>query len=254
MALAAAPGLNVSGEPGLTRMFSRGALHLSCGQRTSTHAHYAWKLHLGLDAPVWVDSPQLKVPPSAGARALLVPPNFTHATGAVGCSLAVFMAPGTRGAPWRDDGRPRVLEQRQVDRLMSVGVLDEDRTGGGVFVEHLARELFPHAISEIDSRVAFCLRRLHEDPDHKLSWLARETGVSLDHLSRLVRRETGLVLRRHVLWSRLLRALAQPPGSLASAAVGAGFSDHAHLTRTFRACLGRVPSEFDAPPQIVAPW
>jgi transcriptional regulator GlxA family with amidase domain len=42
--------------------------------------------------------------------------------------------------------------------------------------------------------------------------------------------------------------------SVAAAAAAAGFSDHAHMTRSYRAMLGRLPSEFTEPPDVVAPW
>lgn len=253
MALGARRGLNVSGEAGVSRMFSRAALHLSRGQRTTSHAHYAWKLHVGLDAPVWLESAQLSVAPTAGVRGILVPPNFEHATGAVGCSLAVFIAPGSRAAPWRGDDRPLVLEGRVTARLLHMGLRDADRRQEDL-VDQIARELFSRGDKLADPRVAYSLEQLHLDPGFGLGALAEACGVSLDHLSRLVRRDTGLVLRRHVLWSRLLRALAQPATGLANLAAHAGFADHAHLTRTFRACLGRAPSDFTNPPQIVAPW
>ncbi|MGE0328644.1 MAG: helix-turn-helix domain-containing protein [Polyangiaceae bacterium] len=102
--------------------------------------------------------------------------------------------------------------------------------------------------------MAFCLHQLHAHPGQGLRSLAASTGLTLDHLSRLVSRETGLVLRRHVLWSKLRRALTLRGGNLASVAQGAGFADHAHLTRTFRAFLGRAPSDFASPPEIIAPW
>ncbi|MCA9641857.1 MAG: helix-turn-helix transcriptional regulator [Polyangiaceae bacterium] len=247
-------GLNVSGEAGVARVFSQAALHLSRGERTTTHAHYAWKLHLGLDAPVWLNCPELKLPPAAGVRGILIPPNLSHSTGAVGGSIAVFFAPGSRHAPWRDDARPRLLDGRMVDRLLSLPLDTADGRQGSEVVELCAEELFPRGVENVDSRVAHCLRALQADPGKGLGALARDCGVSLDHLSRLVRRETGLVLRRHVLWGRLLRALTLPGGNLASVAQAAGFADHAHMTRTFRACLGRAPSEFVTPPEVVAPW
>lgn len=183
-----------------------------------------------------------------------MPPNVSHSTGAVGTSLAVFIAPGSRGAPWRDDGRPRILAARAADRLLRLPLSVSEGARGADLIELCAEELFPRGNCLVDSRVAFCLQRLHAHPGQGLGSLAASTGLTLDHLSRLVSRETGLVLRRHVLWSKLLRALTLRGGNLASVAQGAGFADHAHLTRTFRAFLGRAPSDFASPPEIIAPW
>ena len=63
-------------------------------------------------------------------------------------------------------------------------------------------------------------------------------------------RADGPRRRRHA--NRAIAATATC--TLAAAALAAGFADHAHLTRTYRAYLGRTPSEFKAPPDVVAPW
>jgi len=80
--------------------------------------------------------------------------------------------------------------------------------------------------------------------------------TELDRLSRLITLNTGLRLRQHVLWNRLLCVLSSNAAysNISVAAFGGGFADHAHLTRTFRAFLGRVPSEFRAPPDALERW
>jgi AraC-like DNA-binding protein len=54
----------------------------------------------------------------------------------------------------------------------------------------------------------------------------------------------GIPFRRFVLWSRMRQAVAstQAGRDLTEAAVDAGFSDSAHLSRTFRAMFGLSPS------------
>jgi AraC-like DNA-binding protein len=44
----------------------------------------------------------------------------------------------------------------------------------------------------------------------------------------------------------LVRLRSEPLGSLTELAVESGYADHAHLTREFRALMGRAPSEFRA--------
>lgn len=84
MTRSAAARLNDSGEEGLTRLFRRGAVHFSERSSTSRHAHYAWKVHVGIDAPVWLDVGGRRIE----APVLVVPPNLLHATGAHGVSFA----------------------------------------------------------------------------------------------------------------------------------------------------------------------
>src|SRR6187551_2524738 len=109
--------LNDSGEDGLSRIFEQGALHHSRGQHTSLHSHYAWKVHIGLDAPVWVETESRTVDQQAGARVIVVPPGVEHRTGAVGWSLALFFAPGSRGLPFRDSTGALVLTGSAADRF-----------------------------------------------------------------------------------------------------------------------------------------
>lgn len=255
MSRASTRGLNDSGEEGTTRLFGGGALHWSRTQRTSRHAHYAWKIHVGLDAPVWAHASGRRID---GAPVLVVPPNVEHATGAVGWSVAVFVAPGSRGTSLRGASEPRVVTGTQARRIADLcRAFDlESRAATPDFADALAIEAFDEPGRPVDRRVARALQSLRLQPQLDTKRLAASLGLSLDRLSRLISRQTGLPLRRHVVWSRLIRGLSttRRHTSLAAAAVEAGFSDHAHMTRTYRAYLGRAPSEFSAPPDVLAPW
>lgn len=253
--LSGAEAPRLAGEDGTARLIPRAALHLSRGQSTSRHSHPAWKVHVGLDAPVWLESSGASFPSSAGARVVVVPPNVPHATGAVGWSLAVFVAPGSRGTPWKWQGAPWVASGAEAGRAIELcrGGLCEP-SDCDAFVADLARAALPQVSTSIDGRVREALDQLRTNPDFGLPALAAHCELSLDRLSRLAIQQTGLPLRRHVLWSRLLRAFTYATQPVASMAFSAGFSDHAHLTRTYRAHLGRVPSQFDRPPEVIAPW
>jgi hypothetical protein len=93
--------LNDSGEEGLTRIIRGGAIHYSRGQRTTYHSNYAWKIHVGVDAPVWLKDSSGLVDATVGARVVVSPPGVAHSTGALGLSCAIFVAPGQRSTPWR---------------------------------------------------------------------------------------------------------------------------------------------------------
>lgn len=250
--------LNESGEHGEACVVRAGAVHTSRSQRTTQHAHHAWKVHVGLDAPVWLE------PSDCGAvseaRVLVVPPNVQHATGARGWSVALFFEPGSRATPWRETGGAYAIDGARARRL--VGLVSEamasSRVDIGGFVDQVAREAFAPAtpVRSLDVRVGAALAVLRRDVDVDLGLLASTLRVSLDRLTHLVSEHTGMPLRRHTLWQRVLRVLdaGSRPASLAAAAVEAGFSDHAHMTRSFRRFLGRVPSEFRVPPRVIQPW
>lgn len=74
--------------------------------------------------------------------------------------------------------------------------------------------------------------------------VASEVGLSPSRLAALFREQTGLTMRRFVLWTRLRLAVAEIVRGtpLTAAALGAGFADSAHLARTFRRMFGATLS------------
>ncbi len=240
--------------------FEKGALHHSRGQSTSLHSHYAWKLHVGLDAPVWVETENGSIGLEAGARVIVVPPGVEHRTGAVGWSLAVFLAPGSRGLPWRNSTGTFAMTGAAAARLVTTcrafDVTEREATPDfAAQVADAVRGQVGNAAG-VDGRVEAALDRLQQAPEITLPSLARSVGLSLDRLSRLMGQETGLCLRRHVLWNRVIGFLSSSGeyNTLSAAAVSAGFSDHAHMTRSCRQFLGRAPSEFRSPPDAINRW
>lgn len=76
-----------------------------------------------------------------------------------------------------------------------------------------------------------------------LAALARETGYHRDHLTRKLKRETGLGLRAHRDQLRLSAAQTalRETSSVADAATRAGFEDPNYFSRWFRRQTGRTP-------------
>jgi AraC-like DNA-binding protein len=101
----------------------------------------------------------------------------------------------------------------------------------------------------LDPRIARVLGRFAEGAP-SLSELAAETGLSTSRFRHLFAEATGIPYKRYALQRRIQRAarsLAEGR-SVAAAAHAAGFSDEAHLSRTFRQTFGvRVRDAFVAP-------
>lgn len=97
----------------------------------------------------------------------------------------------------------------------------------------------------MDARVAAVIAHLraHLEQRHAAAALGRYVGLSAHRLMHLFRDSTGLPLRRYALWLRLRTALAAAlkGASLTEAAHAAGFSDSAHLSRSFREHFGLPP-------------
>ena len=81
--------------------------------------------------------------------------------------------------------------------------------------------------------------------NRNLEEVAAAAACSPFHLARLFKRQTGMTIRGYRLRLRLatvLQDLADGSMDLTESALRAGFSDHSHMTTSFRATFGRTPS------------
>lgn len=99
----------------------------------------------------------------------------------------------------------------------------------------------------VDLRVARVLELLKAAPGQAplpLRELAAVACLSPDRLTHLFREQTGLSIKRYLLWAKVRRAIqllavGQP---LTEAALSGGFTDAAHMSRTFQRYFGLPPS------------
>jgi AraC-like DNA-binding protein len=87
--------------------------------------------------------------------------------------------------------------------------------------------------------------RLANSAGSSLDSLAALSGLSRSRFMHAFTESVGVPLRPYVLWLRLQQAMCELMGgaNVTTAAQNAGFSDAAHLTRTFRRMLGLTPTE-----------
>jgi AraC-like DNA-binding protein len=97
--------------------------------------------------------------------------------------------------------------------------------------------------------VSLVLKHLREklgiSHDVSLRTLAGISGLSQSRFMHVFTEAMGVPLRPYVLWLRLQRACCDlmAGATVTAAAHSAGFSDAAHLTRTFRRMLGMTPTD-----------
>lgn len=106
-----------------------------------------------------------------------------------------------------------------------------------------------------DSRVATIVGQMRQPNDAKLEAIASKVGLSHSRLSHLFTSTVGGAPARYRRWRRLWIAaeLLGRGERIVDAALDAGFSDAAHLTRTFVEMLGITPGLFQASEVIVLP-
>jgi AraC family transcriptional regulator len=216
--------------------------------RNDWHSHHAFqltfslggefKLHLRdrcLDGPCAVVAPDA---PHAFEASGLIAHLFVEPESRAGRALLAMM----KGQPaatigsdlaWDASALIRSAFEHPVESgnaLREVGMRICNRIGGGT------RTVDP------DRRVRHMVKWAGENLERPLGMkeAAVDVGLSSSRASHLFVEETGLPFRTYVLWLRLVRAVdAHARGlSLTDAAQEGGFSDSAHLSRTFKRMFG----------------
>ena len=97
----------------------------------------------------------------------------------------------------------------------------------------------------VDDRISAALEFLRAEPQaySSIGALSARVHLSPSRFAHLFKEVVGVPVRRYVLWMKLRRALelALAGDSLTTAALSAGFSDGAHLSRSVRSLLGFAP-------------
>jgi AraC-like DNA-binding protein len=145
------------------------------------------------------------------------------------------------GAP----GDPLLIEEsviRLAARVLVRAAGVSDRPGARERVSARAARL--HREHAEYAREILARRYRHSS---SLEELARLVGVSVFHLCRVFRRETGLTLHEYQTELRLRHALGRLPeggAHLTRIALDVGFSSHSHFTAAFRRRFGVTPSAY----------
>lgn len=105
----------------------------------------------------------------------------------------------------------------------------------------------PPEAGALDARVVAMLERMHSDVAHgtvPLQALAQQSCLSPDRVTHLFREQTGLSIKRYLLWLKVRRALPHIHAGrpLAECALLGGFTDAAHMSRTYRQLFDVAPS------------
>lgn len=215
------------------------------------HRHHAAQLALGLHDRLRVRGGQDQSWQEAAA--FYVPPDVPHEfdAGDTPCAL-LYLDP--EGRECEDachrfgGGRIRLLDNQELPLATLQRLASGD--GNPPDAEQACRELLGQGVStlrrNLDPRLQRALTWLDEHLADELGnrAVAHAAGVSESWLSHHFGDRVGVPIRRYVLWRRLRLAIEAALGgaSLTDAAHAAGFSDSAHLTRTFRETFGVAPS------------
>ncbi|HET9947669.1 MAG TPA: AraC family transcriptional regulator [Longimicrobiales bacterium] len=225
----------------------------AAGPPVAPHAHHAVQITVGLDGPVrfrhrdgeWIEM-----------RGAVVLPDVLHGFDSLGrvCAM-LFVDPESSEGRWlRDSIETPILEvgaasvAEHLPALLAFPRERPDATTAARIVTGLVRSLCagPPPLTKMDPRMEKALEVIRRSGVRNLPLedAARCVFLSPSRFAHLFKEEVGLPFRRYVLWRKRSRAMEEfgRGANLTHAAHAAGFSDSAHLTRTWRQMLGMSPT------------
>jgi AraC family transcriptional regulator len=229
---------------------------IGIGKSTGTvppHAHHAIQIALSLDTPIRFRGSDGDWQRCNGA---IVLPDAVHSFDGAGALAAMlFVDPECREGRWLrrsltetitvvpPERIERCLPELDVFRQTILGARETAQLVTSV-VHNLCVGPPPHRA--LDERIvrALAFIREREAATIPIAEVAKKVFLSPSRFAHLFTEEVGVPFRRYVLWRKLSRALLAVGrgSSLSAAAHASGFSDAAHLTRTFNQMYGMAPS------------
>ncbi len=216
--------------------------------KTRPHAHHAVQVTLSLRGWFTLETSDQQVRDPVAA----VAPDTEHAFQAEGAVAQLFVDPDARtgrelqralfsraplvSVPGLADLRRQLLAAFDAPRRKDQTLIELGRAVVAALAPDGERDLRPDA--RVRRMSTWAAARLGAPVS--LVDAAAHVGLSTGRARHLFVEQTGLPFRTYLLWQRLTKAVELFAGgsSLTDAAHGAGFSDSAHLSRTFRRMFG----------------
>ena len=214
------------------------------------HSHHALQLEVGLEKPFKIFYGQ----DCQECRFAIIPPNVPHRIDDGGSLQAIiYLEPEYKISKLLEEkyyqsGDIRKLNFQTIEPYIGmlqvlgnkIHTCDEVKNLLGNILNSLAGDYSSNEI--LDKRIKKVIEICKRTPEKKIPTrvLANKVSLSEGRLTHLFKDQVGIPIRRYLLWLRLSDALMQlsKGGSFTDAAHYAGFSDAAHLSRTYRKMYG----------------
>ncbi|PJZ45915.1 helix-turn-helix transcriptional regulator [Leptospira brenneri] len=224
----------------------------TAGIVTEPHSHYAVSILVSLtDTFQLYDKENLAIE----SRGIIIPPNYYHKLdGSHSEMLIIQLDPKSDEYKRIEmDETPKTIEKEIRSKIKA---LAEPLFGETLTCES-ARSIYNQILSllgsktiskKYDERIEMAIKKIKKEIPSPvtLTELSEISGISTDRFMHLFKENMGIPLRQYLLWQRLHIAakLLQSGENLTTASHAAGFSDQAHLSRTFKKMFGVKPSLF----------
>jgi AraC-like DNA-binding protein len=183
--------------------------------------------------------------------AALVRPDAVHEVDAMNTTVLIGFVDSESGLgkalEERIEGEISSIPEKEVARWRaSLGSsLTESRVERWVRTQLLHKRRAVRIHPRVNRALKYLREELAASSDFSLKNLSDISGLSQSRFMHVFTESVGVPLRPYILWLRLQRASCDlmAGASATAAAHNAGFSDAAHLTRTFRRMLGMTPTD-----------
>lgn len=227
-------------------------LFLGHGLHTDFHSHHASSLLISMEEDAQFGIMLEEDGPLFSHSGLLINPGKRHRLlGNTAKMLVLQVVPEMYRFPAED---LQILDPELVRQIRALGTglfeLDCDDASRRFFQ---MIELFHHGSTSgtgtakaLDPRIAASLDHIHSSLPEILSIheLAIGADLSEHRFMHLFKKQVGIPVRRYALWARMQKAafMLKDGRTLTEAAHEAGFSDSAHMSRSFKELFGITPS------------
>ena len=215
---------------------------------TESHQHHAIQIAFGLREKFHIrilDS-------SIRTRSIIVASDAKHQSiGNFGAQVLLYIEPESDFGRMVDDKLTAscLILDWPESFFSSLRAMVRERTLGIKSLQNLMLNFWnePELRPETDVRIAKALHFIEDSPQKKLriAALAAHLTLSQSRLQHLFKQHVGISIKRYLLWKRLIDGINSVINGLdfSTAHYEAGFSDGAHMSRTFKAMFGINLSE-----------
>jgi AraC-like DNA-binding protein len=250
-------------DKGVLYFWSGRALFVGPSTDAAAHRHHSLQIGVGLNKPFRLFADQRWT----RCRTALIEPNRLHQLDGRGDWQAILLLdPESTSAQrlmqhyLRDRGLRILVDalpERVLDELRELVSTKLACPEADALYDRVITALVDkaHSPKRAHPKVRQVLAYLHQLPVKKVSLeeIAATVYLSESRIIHLFKEQTGIPIRRYLLWLRLIEALKAifSGASFTAAAHETGFSDSAHLSRTFKQMFGLTLSELFKNSQFV---
>jgi len=221
------------------------AYYIGKNIKTERHSHHALEFIFGIEQTFDLISDKGTF---NSVKGVVINPNYPHQfIGADAHYLFIFLEPELLQAnqikKYYDLVSHKIIQLNNLSTFPNL----ESVVNFSFFVETLKIPIILTELSQIDNRIKDVLKLITSNLSNgKISSnvLAKSIHLSESRFSHLFKEQIDIPVRKYILWCRIQEAMKQllTGSNLTESAYAAGFSDSAHLSRTFLEMFGVPPS------------